>query len=144
MPVSPILLPEDIAVRVLTVVRARYDFAVDGGAVGTISLTAGSPIPAGATIIGGYIDVITALASSGSATISCGVETATDVVGATAVASWTTGRKTILPALGSGSLTNSTVIRTTQARAVTITVGTAPLTAGKFDVVLLVVPPANS
>jgi hypothetical protein len=66
------------------------------------------------------------------------------VVGATAVASWTTGRKTILPALASGSLTASTVIRTTQARGVTITIATAALTAGKFDVVLLVVPPANS
>ncbi|MEV7611318.1 hypothetical protein AB0N61_17670, partial [Microbacterium sp. NPDC089320] len=56
------------------VVRARYDFAVDGGAVGDIDLTKSPVIPAGAVILGGFVEVDTAVTSGGSATVAVKVE----------------------------------------------------------------------
>ena len=125
----------------MLVIRGRYDFAVDGGAVSTIALTSGTPIPSGSTIVGGYVDVITPLTSGGAATIACQVEAANDVLTAVAVASWTAGVKNILPAPTTGALTASTAVRTTAARNISAVIAGAALTAGKFDVVLYVIPP---
>jgi len=141
MPVSPILLPQDQLVRASLIVRGRYDFAVDGGAVSTIAITAGTPIPSGAVIVGGYVDVTTPLTSGGAATIACQVEAANDILTAVAVASWTAGRKNILPAPASGALTASTAVKTTADRNISIVIAAAALTAGVFDVVLYIVPP---
>ena len=143
MPVSPVLVPEDALVRAVMVIRGRYDFAVDGGAISTIAITSGTPIPAGSTIVGGYVDVITPLAGA-TATIACQVEAANDILTAVAVASWTAGRKNILPAPTTGALTAGTMVKTTADRNISIVIATAALTAGKFDVVLFVVPPAST
>jgi hypothetical protein len=117
--------------------RFFYDFAVDGGAISTINLRGDDSIPAGAIIIDGYIDVITPLASGGAATIALtSQEAAGDVVAATAVATWTAGRKNVLPASASGSVTASTKIKTTAARVAQIVIAAAALTAGKFELVL--------
>ena len=140
MPVFPVGVPEDVLSRTMLVIRGRYDFAVDGGLVGTIAITSGTPIPPGSTIIGGYVDVLTQLISGGAATIACQVEGAADILSAIAVASWTAGRKNVLPAPSSGDLTAATVVRTTAARDISIVIGAAALTAGKFDVVLFVLP----
>lgn len=140
MPVTPIILPQDVAVRACLVLRGEYDFAVDGGAQGTIAITAGQPIPLGAVVVGGYVDVLTQ-PTGATATIACQVEGANDVLTAVAVASWTVGRKNILPALTTGALTASTAVKTTAARDISIVIATANLTAGKFDVVLYVIPP---
>lgn len=141
MPVYPVGVPQDVVSRTLLVVRGRYDFAVDGGAVSTIALTSGTPIPSGSTIVGGYVDVIAQLTSGGAATIACEVEAANDILTAVAVASWTTGRKNVLPAPTTGALTASTAVRTTADRNISIVIATAALTAGQFDVVLYVIPP---
>ena len=143
MPVSPVLVPEDALVRAVMVIRGRYDFAVDGGAISTIAITSGTPIPSGSTIVGGYVDVLTQLTGA-TATIACQVEAANYVLSAVAVASWTAGLKNVLPAPTSGALTASTAIRTTADRNISIVIATAALTAGKFDVVLFVVPPAST
>lgn len=140
MPINPILLPEDALARALLVVRGKYDFAVDGGAQGTIAITAGTPIPLGAVVIGGYVDVITQV-TGGASTIACQVEAANDVLTAVAVASWTVGRKAVLPAPTTGALTASTAVKTTAARNISIVIAGADLTAGVFNVVLYVVPP---
>lgn len=121
----------------LQVVRGRYDFAVDGGAVSTIDLTTGTQIPANAAIMGGFIEVDTALTSGGSATVALTVEGAADILAATAFGSspWsTTGRKSVIPVF-----TGATVVKTTAARKVQATVAVAALTAGAFDVVLFYV-----
>ncbi len=97
MPVHPVGVPEDVLSRTLLVIRGRYDFAVDGGAQGTKAITTGTPIPSGATIVGGYVDVITQCTGA-TATIACQVESANDILTAVAIASWTTGRKNVLPA----------------------------------------------
>lgn len=141
MPISPITLPDDQFLRAAMVIRGKYDFAVDGGAVSTIAITSGTPIPSGSVIVGGYVDVTTQLTSGGAATIACQVEAANDILTAVAVASWTTGRKNILPAFTTGALTAGTQVKTTADRNISIVIAAAALTAGVFNVVLYVIPP---
>lgn len=114
-------------------VRARYDFAVDGGAVGDIEL-ASEAIPPNALVLGGVLEVDTALTSGGSATVGVTVESAGDIVtvGGIGSAPWsTTGRKDVVP-----DFSGSAVVKTTAARRVVATIGGAALTAGSFDVIL--------
>jgi hypothetical protein len=141
MPIGPILLPEDSFVRAAMIVRGLYDFAVDGGAVSTIAITAGTPIPNGSVIVGGYVDVTTPLTSGGAATIAVQVEAANDIITAVAVASWTAGRFNILPAEASGALTASTYRKLTADRNISVVIAAAALTAGKFNVILKIIPP---
>ena len=142
MPIIETSASEGLTVGRQKVARGDYSFASDGGAVSTIALTGSTLIPAGAIITGGFIEVTTTLTSGGAATIAVGVETTTDIVTAVAVASWTAGRKNILPALTSGALTAATTVKTTAARDISITVATAALTAGVFKVVLYYVEAA--
>lgn len=118
----------------------EYDFAVDGGAVGSITLRSapgdilGNEIPAGSVITGGYIEVDTAFTSGGAATVAVNSEGAGDLLAASAVsgAPWsTTGRKSIIPAS-----TGATAVKATAKRNLVITVATAALTAGKGRVVV--------
>lgn len=118
----------------IQVVRGRYDFAVDGGVVGDIDLSKTAVIPPSAVILGGFVEVDTALTSGGSATVAVKVEGAADIVAAAAFggAPWsTTGRKSVIPAF-----TGVTVVKTTATRKILATIATAALTAGAFDVVL--------
>jgi phage-related minor tail protein len=113
------------------VARARYLFASEGGAQGDISL--GVTIPSGAIITHGFMKVVTPPTGVG-ASIAVKVEGAGDIIAAAALsgAPWsTTGRKSIIPA-GTGA----TSVETTAARAVTVTVSAADLTAGDFSVYL--------
>lgn len=109
-----------------------YSFAVDGGAVGDITLR-GDTIPSGAAIVDAYIKVGTALTSGGAATVAIKTEGAADINAADAIsgAPWsTTGVKR-----ADFTATTAPVV-TTAARAITATVGTAALTAGAFTVVV--------
>jgi hypothetical protein len=112
--------------------RAVYDFAVDGGAVSSITLR-GDTIPQGAVIENTLIHITTALTSGGSATVGLSSEGAADLQAAVAYsgAPWsTTGSK-------HGSATATTApITTTAARNVVAVIGTAALTAGKFEVIV--------
>lgn len=116
----------------LTVAEATYSFAVNGGAVGDITLTQQDAIPQGAIILGGVVEITTQLTSSGSATIAIKVEGAADTLAALAVASWTVSRKSVIPAF-----TGATTLKTTTARSITATVAVAALTAGVFNVYLV-------
>jgi len=117
-------------------VRAVYDFATDGGAVGTITLRstatdmAGNTLPAGAVILGGFVDVSIAVASA-TGTVALTVEGAGDVLAAVGQAGLTLGRKSVIPAF-----TGTTSVKTTATRSITMTVAVAALTAGQFTVVL--------
>jgi hypothetical protein len=114
--------------------RARYDFSVDGGATGAISIGPTGQIPSGAVITGGFVQVDTAVTSGGSGALAIHVEAANDIVSSAAVsgAPWsTTGFKDIVP-----DATGSTAVVTTAARTITATIATAALTAGVVDVVL--------
>ncbi len=110
-----------------------YDFAVQGGAVSTITLS-GPALPTGVTILGGYIEVITVPTSGGAATLAATAEAAGDLQAAVVIsgAPWSTvGRKSITP-----GFSGATSLRLTAARTVSVAVAVAALTAGRFDVVL--------
>jgi hypothetical protein len=126
----------------LKTAQGEYDFAVDGGAISTITLRQGGGgtlpnlIPSGSIILGGYIEVDTLVtsASGNTGTISVNAEGAADLQAAVAVsgAPWsTTGRKSITPAF-----TGAASVKTTTNRSLAITVAVAALTAGKFRVVV--------
>lgn len=113
--------------------RALYDFATDGGAVGDITLR-GDTIPSGALIVEAFIVVDTVPTSSGAATIAVKTEGAADINAADAynAAPWsTTGVKRADALVGADK-----GIKTTAARSVVATVGTAALTAGVFSVIV--------
>lgn len=113
-----------------SVAKFVYDFAAQGGAVGNIVMQ-GEALPDDAVIWDGFVDVITVPTSGGGATIALTTgQTANDLITAAAIAGapWSTaGLKAIVP-VG----TQATAIRTTAARAPTLVVGTAALTAGRI------------
>lgn len=110
----------------LKAVEAFYDFAVDGGALGQITLRGVNSVPAGSVVTHGYIDTETA--SGGTGTVSVDLEAAGDIRAAATLAA---GRSNVVPVA-----TGATSVKTTVARSIKITIGTAALTAGKFRVVL--------
>lgn len=118
----------------LKTIEAVYDFAVDGGAAGAITLRSdsslGNELPANAVVTGGYIDVETACLS-GTGTMAIAAEGAGDILAATAQAGLTVGRKSVVPA-GTGA----TAVKTTAKRNLVLTIATAAFTAGKLRVVL--------
>ena len=110
----------------------EYDFARDGGAVGTIAMR-GDALPDDAVVTNGKIQVQTALTSSGSATAAIQLLSAGDVLAATAKASFTANAiLDIVPVS-----TAATCIRTTSAGLVpSIVIAVAALTAGKITLAL--------
>lgn len=123
----------------LKIARADYDFAVDAGAVGTLALLGATDVPSGAIILGGVLKVVTVPTSGGGATMAIQVEAANDIVTAAAIAGapWsTTGRKSVIPVF-----TGATSVETTAARDISLVIGTAALTAGKFTLFLVYIDP---
>ena len=112
----------------------------------------GIVLPAHAIIVGGFMDVNTPFASDGSATVAVSVEGgANDIQAAAAVsgAPWSTrGRKAIIP---KANTPESTSVKTSEPREVTVTVAVTALTGGKVTGYLYYVeglesadPPASS
>lgn len=127
---------EGVSYGALKTARGDYSFAVDGGAVSTIALMGSTGIPAGSVILGGFMEVTTAVVGAG-ATAAVQIEAAGDVIAAAAVsgAPWsTTGRKSIIPAF-----TGATSLKTTAARDISLVITAAVLTAGVFSVVVFYV-----
>src|SRR5262245_55003544 len=113
-----------------------YDFAVQGGAAGTIAIGA---LQQGEIIIGGFFVVATALTSGGAARVGIDSEGTGDIL-ATALVSgapWsTTGKKAIVPKINTPE---STSITTTAGRNINVNITVAALTAGKFTLYLIVI-----
>lgn len=110
-----------------------YDFATDGGAVGTITLR-GPQLPATAVVCGGRWFPTTAFTSGGSATISLGTASgsAANLLAATAIGTaGTVGVKAIIPVM-----TAATDVTLSANSSPVIAVGTAALTAGAGKLVL--------
>jgi hypothetical protein len=118
--------------------QGEYDFAVDAGAIGTIALrgvngTQG-PIPSGAYVYGGVLDILTLFTTGTAATAALTVEAANDIVSATVVSGApysTAGVKA-----GSVVLVNATPTKTTAARSPSIVIATGTVTAGKLRLTL--------
>lgn len=126
---------------------AKYEFGVHGGAVGDIPLRI--RVPAGAIIIHSFAHVITA-PTGASATIGLKIEGTADIFAQAAIsgAPWSTtgfklgkARYTPAIALGSGDGSDTAIddtsaaayVATTVERELTMTIGTAALTAGKVN-----------
>lgn len=113
------------------VAKFSYDFDAQGGVKGDITL-AGTPLPDNAIVWDGVVDVITPLTGGGSATAAVSTaQSANDLITAAAVtgAPWSTaGSKALVPV---GDASNS--IKMTAERAPKLVIGTAALTAGKFN-----------
>lgn len=117
----------------LRVARAKYDFAVDGGAVSAITPATNATIPDNAILLSVILNPTTALTSGGSATIAVGTSagsSANSLKTATAVASYS------LDALLAGVpvFTAASAVKMTAAGSFTITVATAALTAGVLEI----------
>lgn len=132
-----------------------YDFAVDGGAVSTISLSGKAnkdPLPAGAIVMDCVMRVLTAFTSGGSATLAIG-NTADDdgYLPAIAVASLTAGA-CFTAAQQAGALlwdnTNDAnlaygVTSTANTQDVAAKIATAAMTAGKAVICMEYLYPAG-
>ena len=84
-------------------------------------------IPDNAIVIQGFVDVIEAVTSGGSATVAIGLVSGTDLLVATAVTSLTLAAQLPMAAV------NAAPIKLSAEKAITVTVGDAALTAGKLD-----------
>ena len=84
-------------------------------------------IPAKAIVISGHVDVIAAVTSEGSATVAISLVADNDLLTATALTGLTEGKQLPMAAV------KTAPIKLSAEKAVTVTVGTAALTAGKFD-----------
>lgn len=115
--------------------QGEYDFAKDGGAGGTIVLRSNDgPLPPGAVVELGFVDVLTGLTTATAAQGALTVEAANDIVTAAVVsgAPWSsTGRKSIIPAA-----TGLTTVKATVARAPSFVISVGTVTAGKFTLTL--------
>jgi len=119
---------------VLRIARAKYSFAVDGGAISTITPATNATIPDNAIIVGGTINSTTAATSGGSATIAVGTSagsSTTSLLAATAVASFSADAKL------NSAATFAAPVKMTAAGSITLTVATATLTAGIIEVTVL-------
>lgn len=94
--------------------------------VGRHAIT-GARIPAGTIVVDGMLDVITAFASGGAATVAIGFQAAGDIRAASAMSALNTGLKNIIQ-LG----TAATATKATADRQVVVDVAAAALTAGKL------------
>lgn len=97
---------------------------------------AGWKVPANAIVVGGVVDVVQAFTGEEGATLAVSIAQANDIVAAAAVGGvpWsTTGLKAIVP---KANTPEATGIKLTAAKAITFTVGTAALTAGRVVVYL--------
>lgn len=132
----PAIGDNQIARSNVMVARSKYDFAVDGGAVGDINL--GISLPSGALVLAAFVNVTTVLTSGGAATVALKSEAAGDLQSAAAIsgAPWsTTGWK-------AGTKTYATApVKLTADRNIAATVATAALTAGVFEVLVFYLPP---
>lgn len=110
--------------------RVTYDFAVDGGAVSTITPAKTVILPNKAIVTNAFVNVLTTCTSGGSATVAINSEGAGDILAATAVASLTAGLIQGVPDWA----TIADYKKMTADRTVKVTIATAALTAGKMEV----------
>jgi hypothetical protein len=101
------------------VATVLYDFSVDGGAVGTVSF--GLKLPANAVVVNVHSDEQTNITSGGAATLKL-VAGSTDLLGATAIASFASVK----------SHNPTDPIKLSSASELKMEIGTAALTAGKL------------
>ena len=120
-----------------------WDFAVNGGAVGTYNLDV--LLPEDVIVTGGFVHVLEAVTTSDSGTLSFGLNTGVDLLAATAAGSLTADA--ILPLIPSttaaldgdaqaAGVANARPLRLTAERELKAAVATGALTGGKVAIYL--------
>ncbi|MEU6674764.1 hypothetical protein [Streptomyces sp. NPDC046925] len=115
--------------------RAFYDFAVDGGAIGTITMR-GDTIPSGAILLDAFVEVTTAFTPTTTTTVALTVQSAGDLRAAAltnaspAVIS-TTGVKRLLV-----DASDADLVKATAERSISLVVAAGAVTAGVCSVVV--------
>lgn len=109
----------------------EFDFALHGGAVGTITV-ANDVIPDDAVIQDGFVEVKDAITSGGSATVALHINSSEDIMAATAKGSLTAGA--LLDVVPDGTATN--MIKTAAKQNLSFVIAVADITAGKVWVCL--------
>lgn len=125
----------------LKVAHAIFDFSVDGGVTGLITPVSTAAIPANAILVGGSVNVVAAVTSLGSATLAVGTSagsSASALLAATAKASLT------LAAMLNAVPVFATPVKMSAAGNITVTVGTADLTAGKVEIFIVYYVASNA
>src|SRR2546423_100813 len=121
--------------KLLKTYVGEYDFAVDGGAISTITLRSNDgPIPNGSVVEEGYWETLTGFTTGTAAVMGVQVEAANDLIASTIVSGApysTTGQKSILPVA-----TGASSVKTTAARSPAVVIATGTVTAGKGRLVL--------
>jgi len=138
IPESSLLPASAFALNELRTAHAKYDFAVDGGAATTITLASNSTIPNKAIILGGIINVTTAVTSGGAANVAVGTSAgsaADSLLAATAKASFSLNALLATVPV----FTAATAFKMTAAGSITTTIDTNALTAGVFEVFVVYV-----
>lgn len=128
-----IAVPTGNTKNALRAARWTYSFAVNGGGTGTIAMT-GPTLPIGAAVIGGTLDVQTAI--TGGATVAIQLQAANDIISAAADsgAPWsTTGIKAIVPVFTAA--TTKKVATSVKTPSLVVTV--AAITAGILNLTLV-------
>lgn len=110
--------------------RAFYDFAVDAGAISSITLR-GDSIPTGAIVLNAMIDVETGVAQT-PGTLALALEGAGDL----RVAAANNAGTPVVSTTGAKALVGANVIKTTAERSVVLAIVGNVVTAGKFSVLL--------
>ncbi len=141
----------DVGLSALKLARFEFDTAKNdhAGEPASNKTVAAHPtdveLPEHAIIVGGFYDVNTAFDSANStATIAIHVEGANDILSALIVSNpglGTIGRKAIIPKF---TTPESTSVKTTDDRVITVTVAEQALTAGKLTGYLYWLPGVNS
>lgn len=119
----------------LRVARGYWDYT-SGASLAATPITQGEKIPANAIVLGGWLDVEVACGggtggNDGSGTIALSVEGANDLVTATACIAAPfsgVGRSALVPAF-----TGDTMIKTTQARDISLTVAEQAVISGRIQ-----------
>jgi len=133
--IEPVVSGDGDGLGVLRVARATFDLAVEANRTAEAHASE-VELPAQAIVVGGFMEVNTAVTGETNATLAVSILNANDIQTAAAVsgAPWSTaGRKAIVP---KANTPESTGIKLTAAKKITFTVGTAALTAGKVTVYL--------
>lgn len=130
----------------MRVARATFDPSANALVRPIAAYDLGVTLPINAVVMGGFAIVHTAFTSAGgnAGTIALSVQSANDLISAAAVSGApysTIGRKAIVPKVNTPE---STSIELTAARALTATVATQALTAGKLTLVVFYIVGAAS
>ncbi len=126
--------PEPLSPHAASVAVFEYDFAIEGGAVGTITLR-GDPLPPHSLVCNGlFVPYTTPTSTSSDGTLALQIEAAGDLMGTSAAIDGTILDELVL--LIPDWATVGDYKETTVPRSVKAVIATDALTAGKFRVYL--------